>query len=31
MAAWAWQRRDSGWGLPADIDPVEGWVLGAPA
>lgn len=31
MAAWAWRRRDRGWGLPADFDPVEGWVLGAPA
>ncbi|MEI8302655.1 MAG: DUF429 domain-containing protein [Burkholderiales bacterium] len=31
MAAWAWRRQDSGWGLPPDIDPVEGWILGAPA
>jgi hypothetical protein len=30
QAAWAWRRRASGWGLPADIDPVEGWILGAP-
>lgn len=31
QAAWAWQRRDAGWGLPADVDPVEGWIVGAPA
>ena len=29
QAGWAWRRRDAGWGLPADIDPVEGWILGA--
>lgn len=31
MAAWAWRRHDRGWGLPPDIDPVEGWILGTPA
>jgi hypothetical protein len=28
-AAWAWQRRDAGWGLPARDDRVEGWIVGA--
>ena len=28
MAAWAWQRRDAGFGLPA-FDPLEGWIVGA--
>lgn len=26
-AAWAWKRRDRGWGIPADADPVEGWIV----
>ena len=26
QAAWAWRRRDSGYGLPADIDVLEGWI-----
>ncbi len=30
QAAWAWQRRDEGFGLPDGIDPVEGWILTAP-
>jgi len=30
QAAWAWQRRDQGFGLPDRIDPVEGWILTAP-
>lgn len=30
QAAWAWQRRDTGYGLPADIDPVEGWIVSVP-
>jgi len=30
QAAWAWQRRDEGYGLPDRIDPVEGWILTAP-
>lgn len=29
QAAWAWQRRDAGYGLPAAIDPVEGWIVTA--
>ena len=28
QAAWAQQRRDEGFGLPAAIDPVEGWIVG---
>jgi hypothetical protein len=31
QAAWAWQRRNRGYGLPADIDPVEGWIVSVPA
>ena len=30
QAAWAWERRDANWGLPAAIDPVEGWIAGLP-
>ena len=30
QAAWAWQRRDSGFGLPDGIDPVEGWIVSVP-
>lgn len=29
QAGWAWQRRAANWGLPARIDPLEGWILGA--
>jgi len=29
QAAWAWHRRDRNWGLPAVVDPIEGWILGA--
>lgn len=29
-AAWAWHRRDLGYGLPLHIDPVEGWIVGVP-
>ena len=29
LAAWAWRRREAGWGLPADVDPLEGWIVGA--
>lgn len=29
-AAWAWLRRDAGYGLPLHIDPVEGWIVGVP-
>ncbi len=28
LAAWAWQRRDARYGLPA-FDPLEGWIVGA--
>ena len=28
LAAWAWQRRDAGFGLPA-FDALEGWIVGA--
>lgn len=27
QAAWGWQRRDLGWGLPARADRVEGWIV----
>jgi hypothetical protein len=30
QAAWAWQRRDEGFGLPEAIDPVEGWIVSVP-
>lgn len=30
LAAWAWQRRDSGFGLP-DFDALEGWTVGSPS
>lgn len=26
QAAWAWTRREQGYGLPADADPAEGWI-----
>lgn len=26
QAAWAWTQRDQGFGLPADMDPIEGWI-----
>jgi hypothetical protein len=32
QAAWAWQRReagDLGYGLPPDMDPLEGWIVTA--
>lgn len=29
QAAWAWQRRDSNYGLPPDFNPLEGWIVGA--
>ena len=31
QAAWAWQRRDHGFGLPARMDPLEGWIVSVPA
>ena len=30
QAAWAWQRRDDNFGLPADVDPLEGWIAVVP-
>jgi hypothetical protein len=27
QAAWAWQRRTKNYGLPANVDPLEGWIL----
>jgi hypothetical protein len=29
QAAWAWQRRDAGYGLPRHRDRCEGWIVGA--
>jgi hypothetical protein len=26
QAAWAWTRRDQGFGLPEEVDPLEGWI-----
>ena len=26
QAAWAWQRREDNYGLPLEVDPVEGWI-----
>lgn len=26
QAAWAWTRRDAGFGIPADVDSSEGWI-----
>ena len=31
QAAWAWRRRARNFGLPAAIDPLEGWIIGAQA
>jgi hypothetical protein len=28
-AAWAWQQRDAGWGMPLRDDRLEGWIVGA--
>lgn len=30
QAAWAWQRRDAGFGLPPGFDPIEGWIVSVP-
>jgi hypothetical protein len=27
QAAWAWARRDQGFGVPPDADPAEGWIV----
>jgi hypothetical protein len=29
QAAWGWLRRDENFGLPRDMDPLEGWTVGA--
>ncbi len=29
QAAWAWQRRERNFGLPLQIDPLEGWIVSA--
>jgi hypothetical protein len=29
LAAWGWQRRDLGYGMPDDVDGLEGWIVGA--
>ena len=29
-AAWGWQRREQGFGLPPDLDPLEGWTVSVP-
>lgn len=30
QAAWAWQRRKENYGLPRNMDPLEGWILMVP-
>jgi len=30
QAAWAWRRRDDNYGLPAHVDPLEGWIAMVP-
>ena len=30
QAAWSWQRRDQRFGLPHDMDPIEGWIATVP-
>ena len=30
QAAWAWQRCHDNYGLPPDIDPIEGWIVTVP-
>jgi hypothetical protein len=30
QAAWAWQRRQDNYGLPTNIDPLEGWIAMVP-
>jgi Protein of unknown function (DUF429) len=31
QAAWAWRRRSRNYGLPSDVDPLEGWIVGVPS
>lgn len=30
QAAFGWRERRRGWGLPRDVDPLEGWIVGVP-
>ena len=30
QAAWAWQRREENYGLPVNVDPLEGWIAMVP-
>lgn len=30
QAAWAWQRREMNYGLPVNVDPLEGWIAMVP-
>ncbi|HMM50581.1 MAG TPA: DUF429 domain-containing protein [Burkholderiaceae bacterium] len=30
QAAWGWQRRSRRYGLPEEVDPVEGWIVSVP-
>jgi Protein of unknown function (DUF429) len=30
QAAWAWRRRETNYGLPENIDPLEGWIVMVP-
>jgi len=30
QAAWSWRRRDDNYALPADVDPLEGWIATVP-
>jgi hypothetical protein len=27
QAAWSWTRREQGWGIPSQVDPLEGWIV----
>ena len=31
QAAWGWQRRSHNFGLPVQLDPLEGWIVGVAA
>lgn len=31
QAGWAWQRRKQGYGLPPQVDPLEGWIVACDA
>jgi hypothetical protein len=30
QAAWGYEQRDSNFGPPPDVDPLEGWIVGVP-